>query len=206
MSIALPINETTQARATKVNPKDFFSDLQALRLSTSEGALAGPKEYLSRLPVGKPSKQEFWRANPDEGMSLITNLFEDKENREFYIIAPSMLGEMMALDVVTPVKLTPTISRQGVLRLIPAKLPSDTGGSASWQDTLLLAVERAKTKWVRIGADMALGAYRIWEAQGALSDPEWPDISLNQMLEIGFKDRIIDNEDHPIFNKLLGRI
>jgi hypothetical protein len=115
---------------------------------------------------------------------------------------------MMALNAVVAVKFVPTMSRQGILRLLPAKLPSEAGGTAgsAWHDTLLLAIQRAKTRWVRISADMGLGAYRIWEAQGDLSEPEWPEMTLSEMLEVGFKDRIIDDENHPIVNKLLGRV
>jgi hypothetical protein len=203
-----PAQVATGIPPSRANAKDFFADLSALRLSYGEGILAQAKEHVSRVPVEKPSRQDFWRAHPDDGMTLITSAFENKEAREFYVIAPQMTASMLALDAVTPVKLVPTINRQGVLRLLPAKLPNDASGSlgSSWQDTLLVAIERAKTRWVRISADMALGGYRIYEAQGKLSDPTWPEMSLNEMLQVGFKDRIIDNEDHPIFNRLLGRL
>jgi hypothetical protein len=198
----------TGARPSRPNAKDLFADLNALRLSPGEGFLARAKEHLSRVPVEKPSRQDFWRAHPDDEMTLITSVFEDKDAREYYIIAPDMAPSMQGLGEVTAVRLVPVINRQGVLRLLPAKLPSEASGSlgSSWQDTLLVAIERAKTRWVRISADMSLGGYRIWEAQGDLTEPRWPEMSLNAMLEVAFKDRIIDNEDHPVFNKLLGRL
>jgi hypothetical protein len=186
--------------------KNIFADLTALKLSYGEGILAGAKEYLSKLPVRKATRQEFWRAHPDEGMALVTSAIEDKETREYYIIAPDMVPSMLALGEVVAVKFIPAITRQGVLLLVPAKLPGEASSNTAWQDTMLLAVERAKTKWVRVSADMALGAYRIFEALGELSEPEWPKMTLNEMLEISFKGRVIDSEDHPIFNKLLGRI
>jgi hypothetical protein len=192
---------TNTALAAK---KSIFADLTALKLSTS--VLTGAKEYLSKLPARKATRQEFWRAHPDEEMALVTMSFEDKDTREYYIIAPDMVPSMLALGEVVAVKFTPAITRQGVLLLVPAKLPGEASSNTAWQDTMLLAVERAKTKWVRVSADMALGAYRIFEALGDLSEPEWPKMTLNEMLEISFKDRVIDSEDHPIFNKLLGRI
>jgi hypothetical protein len=33
-------------------------------------------------------------------------------------------------------------------------------------------------KWVRITANMSLGAYEIFEATGDLPDPTWPDLAL----------------------------
>src|SRR5262249_2579922 len=188
------------------NPKDLFADLNKLRLSPGEGILAGSKEIVSRLDVRKATRQEFWRAHPSEDMTLLTNAYEDKENREFFVIAPDTLNPMLALGEVVPVKLVPAITRQGALLLIPAKLPVDGGAATGWHETLLVAIERAKKHWVRTSADMALGGYRIWQALGNLAEPEWPGLSLNQMLETAFKGRIIDSEDHPVFNKLLGRI
>jgi len=201
--------EVTQTVEAAVPPvvsakKNIFADLSALKLSTA--AFDGAKEYLSKLPARKAGKQEFWRAHADEGMSLVTHAFEDKGTNEYYIIAPNMLPHMLALDAVVAVKFTPAITRQGTLLLVPAKLPGEASSNTSWQDTMLLAVERAKKKWVRVSADMALGGYRIFEAVGELSEPVWPDMTLNEMLEISFRDRVIDSEDHPIFNKLLGRI
>lgn len=189
------------SQPTKKNP---FADLAALKLSDT--ILSSAKETLSKLPVRKPTKQEFIRCHPAEDMSLITAVYEDKESRDYFLIAPEMRGAMAELDQLTPVKLVLAITRQNVLIMVPAKLPSDSGSSSGWQESLLLATERAKAKWTRTSADMSLGAYRIWEATGNLSDPAWPTMSLSDMLALAFKDRVIDSEDHPVFNKLLGRI
>jgi hypothetical protein len=53
---------------------------------------------------------------------------------------------------------------------------------------------------------MSLGAYEIAEAQGTLSDPEWPDLSIGELLRIAFKGRLVDTIDHPILQKLRGEI
>ena len=154
---------TVGAPSPKLNAKKFFSDLATLRLSPGEGFLAGAKEHLSHVPVGKPPRQDFWRAHPDDEMTIIMSAFEDKDTREIYIIAPDMFDSMNALGVVTPMKFVPTLNRQRVLRLLAAKLPSEASGSlgGSWQETLLAAIQHAKKSWVRISADMALGGYRI---------------------------------------------
>jgi len=51
---------------------------------------------------------------------------------------------------------------------------------------------------------MSLGAYRIYRAEGELSDPVWPDRTLSELLEIAFRDRIISTEDHPVIRRLRG--
>jgi hypothetical protein len=53
---------------------------------------------------------------------------------------------------------------------------------------------------------MELGAYEISEAVGDLPDPEWPDLSLQELLKIAFKDAYIDRIDHPVVQRLRGAI
>jgi hypothetical protein len=58
--------------------------------------------------------------------------------------------------------------------------------------------------WVRLAADMSLGAYRIYQAEGQLSEPLWPEKTLPELLKLGFKDRIIDSAEHPVVKRLRG--
>ena len=34
----------------------------------------------------------------------------------------------------------------------------------------------AMKTWIKVVANMALGAYEVFEATGSLPEPEWPDI------------------------------
>jgi hypothetical protein len=113
---------------------------------------------------------------------------------------------MQALGEVTIVKLVPAVTRHGVPLIIPVKLPAEGSSMTGWHETMLAAIERAATKWVRLSADMALGGYRVYEAVGDLGKPKFPELSLGEMLEIGFKGRILDGEDHPVVKKLVGRV
>ena len=64
--------------------------------------------------------------------------------------------------------------------------------------------EMAKDKWVRVQANMSLGAYEVWEATGELPDPKWPEQSLDELLRIAFKNTKIDTPDHTILRQLRG--
>jgi hypothetical protein len=105
---------------------------------------------------------------------------------------------------IKPVVLAVTINRQSVLSLWPLKLPTEEARYNAWSQTAREAAELAKTDWVRMSADMSLGGYRIYKAEGQLSDPVWPDMTLNKMLEIAFRDRIVDSESHPVIRRLRG--
>ena len=67
------------------------------------------------------------------------------------------------------------------------------------------AAELARTKWVRVQANMTLGAYEVTYAEH-LPDPEWPDVPFQELLRIAFKDRYIDSLDHPVLRQLRGEV
>ena len=129
-------------------------------------------------------------------------VLELKDERETYLVAPELRHELFG--ELVPVTIFTAINRQGVVILWPCRLPDETGRSNSWHESALEAAERAKTNWIRIAADMSLGAYRIWEASGELPDPEWPEQNLRELLKIAFKGRYIDSLDHGVVKRLRG--
>jgi hypothetical protein len=102
------------------------------------------------------------------------------------------------------VSLFTCINRQGVVRLWPVKLPGADGRINEWHRSQMEAAERATDRWVRIKASMALGAYEIFEASATVPDPEWPAEPFQQLIRVGFRERLIDRLDHPVVAKLRG--
>ena len=62
------------------------------------------------------------------------------------------------------------------------------------------------TQWIRIAANMSLGAYEIYEATGNLPDPEWPDLEFGEILKLAFRDRFVTSPDHPVVKRLQGAV
>jgi hypothetical protein len=98
------------------------------------------------------------------------------------------------------------INRQGVVFLYPIRLPGPDGKIDDWNRGALEAAQRAMTKYVRVSANMALGAYDLFEATAALPERQWPEQSFQELLQVGFKDRLIENLDHPVIRKLRGEV
>jgi hypothetical protein len=97
------------------------------------------------------------------------------------------------------------ITRQKVVFLWPARLPREDGRSLGWYESAQEAAEHAMKRWVRVMSNMSLGAYEIIEASAALPDPEWPELSFNELVRIAFKNgRVVDNFDHPVLKRLRG--
>ena len=182
-------------------PENPF-DPARLRLTQNFAEAAGVKKALITVPVRKPSRQEFIRTHPDTSYRLETAVLEMKEDRETYLVDPSMWHELPG--EISPKVLYTTISRQGVLTLWPVRLPSEDGRLDEWSRSALEAAEMAQKKWVRVAANMSLRAYEVYEAVGNIPDPEWPDIPFQKILEIAFRDRFITDLDHPVVRRLRG--
>ncbi|MDA1101929.1 MAG: hypothetical protein O2967_23485 [Proteobacteria bacterium] len=183
-----------------VAPDPF--DPESLRLSQDFAQLADVKPILATVPVRKPGRQDYVRINVDPDYQLTTAILQLKEEREDYIVAPDVRQELFG--ELVPVTLFTAINRQGVVFLWPCRIPDETGRSNSWHESALEAAELARESWVRISADMSLGAYRIYVANGQLPEPEWPTESFRDLLKIAFKSRYIDSHDHPVLKRLRG--
>ena len=179
-------------------------DVSKLRITQDFASQIGVKKLLLTIPVRKPHRQEFIRVHPDESYQLQTAILEMKEDRESFLVDPSLWNELPG-EIAPKVILT-TINKQGVLFLWPIRLPEPDGRHDSWNHSALEAANIAKSRWVRIAANMPLGAYDVYDAGSELATPEWPKMDFQQLLELGFKDRLITSIDHPAVKKLRGEI
>lgn len=185
-----------------VGHADPFNDLGKLRLSQDFAASLGVKKLLTTVPVRKPTGQEFIRVHPDEAYRLQTAVLELKDERETYLVAPELWGELPG--ELKPVALFTAVNRQGVVFLWPVKLPGEDGRVDEWNRSALEAADHAAQRWVRVKANMSLGAYEIFEATGDLPSPVWPDTDFTTLLRTAFKVRFIDSMDHPVIRRLRG--
>ena len=185
------------------SPNPF--DPAALRLDQSFADTVGVKKHLMTVPVRKPNRQDFVRVHPDPEYRLTpAAIIEVKEDREVYLVTPNMAqdlpGEFAAATLFT------AINRQGVLHLWPVKLPGPDGKHNEWHRSAAEAAELAMKRWLRLTANMSLGAYEVFEATGDLPEPEWPDLPFPEILKIAFRDRIVDRADHPLVQRLRGQV
>jgi hypothetical protein len=189
------------ANGPRLEPADPF-DPSRLRLSQDFAATIGVKKALVTVPVRKPDRQSFVQVHPDPAYRLETVVLELKEERETYLVEPGLWSELP--NEVVPKLIVTAINRQGVVFLWPVRLPGPDGRIDDWNRSALEAVARATSRWVRVAANMGLGAYGIYEAPTDLAPPTWPDVSFRDLLQVAFKDRLISTVDHPVLRRLRG--
>jgi hypothetical protein len=177
-------------------------DLNNLRLPQSFTETAGVKKLLRTVPVHKPSPQDFVRVHPGDEYRADFPIIELKEERDEYIVARGLVGEL-AGEIVLKTLFT-AINRQGVVFLWPVRLPDPEGRQLEWRRSMREAAEIGMTQWVRVKANMSLGAYEMSVAESVMTDPVWPDTSFQELIKLGFRDRLITTIDHPVIKRLRG--
>jgi hypothetical protein len=182
-------------------PAEDPFDLTKLRLNQSFVESAGVKKLLTTVPVRKPNPQDFVRVHPSPEYRAALAVIELKEDREIYLLTPQIArelpGEFMMVMMFT------TINRQGVVHLWPARLPAPDGRIMEWHRSASEAADMAMRRWVRVKANMSLGAYEVIEA-ATTAEPEWPAVPFQELLRIAFRDRLVDRLDHPVIKRLRG--
>jgi hypothetical protein len=179
-----------------------FDHIETIRISGDVAAAS--VEHLVTIPTKKPHRSWFFRAHPDPAMSFLAHVFEDRDEGqgETYFVTPR--AAPLLDGVLRTVQLSLCVNIHKVLFLWP--LPVDSGRGA-WASSARAAFDLARKTWVRLIPDMALGGYRIYEARGEHPEPEWPDLTLKDILKVAFGSggRVIDSEDHPVVRRLQGR-
>ena len=180
-------------------------DPACLRLDQSFADGAGVTRLITTVPVRKPNRQDFVRVHPDPAYRLTpTAILELRDERETYLVLPSMAAELAGEIAVATLFLT--INRQNVVHLWPIKLPGLDGKHNEWHRSAAEAADVAMKRWVRVTANMSLGAYEVFIAEANIPNPTWPDLPLSEILKIAFRDRIVDRPDHPLVKQLRGAI
>jgi hypothetical protein len=177
-------------------------DLNNLRLSQSFAETAGVKKLLKTVPVHKPSPQDFVRVHPSHDYRMNAPVIELKDEREEYIVTkelvPELVGEFVSKTLFT------AVNRQGVTFLWPVRLPDPDGKEMEWWRSMREAAELAITKWTRVRANKHLGAYEMFVAESAMSEPIWPEVGFQELVRLAFRDRLITSLDHPVIKRLRG--
>jgi hypothetical protein len=181
-------------------------DFDALRLPASEQIMV--KRDLSIIPIRKTKKTEYFRKRPGSEWTIDLPLYED-EDGETYLVGPVCLGFLNDQGLVKRARIhTLIVHGSGVLLLSPVGLPDADGKHNSFNRSREEAYLKAETEWVRISANKALGGYDVWKPEVNLPEPDWPipPTTLKEALSVAFKGRYINEPDHPIINRLKGRL
>jgi hypothetical protein len=188
-----------QDKQVELNP--FAPENLRIDLSIAEGV--GVKKVVLTIPVRRPNPQDFIRVHKEADFRLAVAIIDLKDDRETFLVLPSIARDIPG--EYTTVMMYTCINRAGVVFLWPVRLPGTDGRQLEWHRSAAEAAKMAVDSWVRIKANMSLGAYDVFTASSTIPDPTWPsDLTFEQMLRIAFKGRLVDSLNHPVLKRLRG--
>ena len=106
------------------------SPFSSLRLSQNFGQTLGVKKVLTTVPVGKPSKDRFFRTHESDNWVYPAWILENKATGEIYIVSEEVASVLGGL--VRAVELYTAIDRQNNVFFIPIPLPGPNGARNPW--------------------------------------------------------------------------
>ena len=154
----------------------------------------------TRIAINRPKRDEWITVRKGEEWVRAVWVIEEQQDldREIYIVAPALAtGELEADSRYAIMHLT--VSSTGRLFWWCVKMGKGSRRN-HWAESALKATDKAKDGWIRVMA--AHEGYDVCEAKANMPEPQWPDMTPDELIQLAFDDRIIASLDHPVARRL----
>ena len=175
-------------------------DLSKAKLPQNYAEMGAVEKVHAVIPVEKPPKTAFFRVHPGPEFTYETYILSYE--RSNYMVFPGVAAQFP--ELIKPVRLVLAVTREGNPYLWPLRLPSEDKRGDNWAVSAIEIADIAKTKWVRLSANMSAGCYAAHVAKGIEIDPAWPDMTMEDLIQKAFRDFVITDLEHPIAREMLG--
>lgn len=190
---------------------DLITMIRKARKAPEEvAALTAVRREEVVIPIMKPLKNGvYWRVRPEEEWhfsrhSLLLLQSDRDTARSDFMLISSNIAEF----VHSKVQIRSAVRTFGLALAVntfgsPAFWALNLNDPGAWGTSAREIAERLTGSWGMVIPDE--GRYSMAVPEGDLGAPKWPDGSPDELLKIAFEGRFIASEDHPVFQKLLGK-
>ena len=164
---------------------------------------------VTAIAVRKPiSNKEWFQVHPGTDFTVSASLYQretpESTTPEQWLV-PRPCRRMFHEKALTPVVLRLAVTSLDTPFLWPVKQPRK-GLRDAYHRSLDLVVESAEVTWTMVEWNNVTRAYDFRSAPDDLGDPQFPqDLSMLELLQLGFNGRAIDSLDHPVILEHQGR-
>jgi hypothetical protein len=161
------------------------------------------EKHINAIRVRKPvSNKEWFRVHPGQDYQMSAALFEretPESTKPEQWLVPGPLRCEFNPNALTPVMLRLAVTSLDVAFLWAVKRPrKGMRDSKIYYDVLDDIVEAAEINWVMIEWSNVNRVYDHWTAPEDLGDPKFPEVSMLDLLKLGFNGKALDRRDHPV--------
>jgi len=204
-----PKDEQTKARfevvSENLSPKvsgSIFDDLAALR-KTPKLAIKRT-QVLVNVAVDKPPKDCHFRAHPE--WSLDDQYVVKDDHGAYYFVTYDMrshpkLVKRLRLVTIAVIAIWPADTVQ--IWPVPVLGQQKRDDHKTWK-SCRSAFELSREQWVQLTWSEETQDFTVETAEGITHQPNWPNKTFEELLKIGFAEKILDNEDHDYVRQLRG--
>jgi hypothetical protein len=213
------ITEVTETEETEETEKTAISITPPITVGNPAAApslaidqshmeeFASAEEKSSDIRFGKPPKGHYFTVRAET-----TKLWKDRafyflleiEGRDPLIVAPDIAKQKISEgeDVIRPILIVRYVTMAGEEGLWPLKLDKPDTKSNRFNKSALKVLEEAEKGWVRLVS--AKGHYRWQPSKKTLEQmpPKFSNRSYQELIDFEFKDRVVRNLDHEIWDVL----
>jgi len=176
-----------------------FAKYRATPNATIRAAAHEPPE--PQPVVVNPPRRQWWVRTAEAPLGAYNLVRLEEELGKTYFFAGPEVLEVLATDV-RQVELHAYVTQQGTEGLWPI----DIGGrNQSFVRAERYAISAGRDAWVRIVWSHERKARIPHPAQDQTTVPQWSGRSAHELLESAFAGKAIDDLDHPVARRLLGR-
>jgi hypothetical protein len=183
---------------TPVSPSRYAK----YRLEEGQETIIQGRSVLVNVSIEKPKPTAWFRTAENTDRWIVTPLVD--QDGDLYLLDRELAGALGTDSAIYTARLIPYVTDTGKPAFWPIKMPRAGSKVLAWTTTALEAADRARTKWTRISANMRDACYNVFEASFDRS-PEWPSEGDDDLLDLAFGDRIIEDTNHPVIARLQGR-
>jgi hypothetical protein len=184
-------------------PESIFDDIEGLRKTAT--LKVSRRVVPINVAVKRPANNVYFRCHASPEMTLDASIIVgDGGSDDFYFVVPYMLNHATMLPRLRKVTIATVYAWPGgAILLWPVPNVEETR-IACWKSARA-AFELSKTQWVQLCWNGDLRDYDVVVAEGINTEPNWPtDRSFNDLLKLGFADKIINTPEHPYVMRLRG--
>ena len=183
------------------------------RFKSTKGAkIAGVEQLLTALPHHRLSETGDWaRLHPDEDnywshqLSFVRVPIQGTSRDLLHFILEDLADAYLPSKLILRFRLA--LATKPYDKFFLCQVPSLNLDNA-YNETSLKGCLQAKEKWTMVTSrrDEGVDAYKVEFSRhdDAFPEPNWPKQSLGELVEVTFKDRMIETADHPGLLRLVG--
>jgi len=176
-------------------------DLQSIKVDQDFHEKIGVTEKLISLKARKPARQEFVTAQPDSNFSTTLVLLNFSGDKQTYVVTKS-IAEYVDDCFMAVVNLAVNTQNEPFLWYVRLDKPGKPVNE--WNRTAAIALSEGRKSWVKVVSNSDTHSYRVLFPTVDLGSPKWPEESFEELVNIAFRDRFINDLDHLVIKKLKG--